>query len=249
MKALYPDIQIALIKSPNRFYAVPLLGFFIKVVMIVPVALELWVLKLAQFLFSILNSLNIFFRGRYWKIAYELNLGIMQLETNVSFFLFGLTDVYPGFSLHPTMYQLSMNFNKSPNRVLATPLLGMFFRLVLMIPYVIYSQVVSIAAFLAAAVGWESVLFNGRYPETVYEIVRDSVRVSQASNMYFLGMSDAYPSFWISLNHKTLKIILLVVASLIFLMNFSGRFFAPRHTNMQPTQAKMHQQIQPSYSY
>lgn len=236
---MYPEIQIDHNKKPNRFYAVPLLGFVVKAFMIIPVGIELWALRVAQFFFSMLNSVNIFFRGRYWKMAYELNLGIMQLETNVAFFLYGITDTYPGFSLHTTNYSLAMDFNKTPNRVLATPLLGVIFRVVLLIPYAIYRQVISFAAFLSVVVGWMWVLFAGRYPETTYEIVVDSVRIDQAVNMYYLGMSDTYPSWKISMNHKTLKIVLLVLAALLTLMTFSGRF-AGNHRPQPQMQKNYH---------
>jgi len=249
---LYPDIHIDRIKHPNRLYAIPLLGFLVKLIMIIPVGIELWFLEMVQFIVSILNACNIFFRGRYWKTAYQLNLGIMQLRTNVSFFLFGLTDTYPGFSLATTTYKLDMDFNKNPNRILATPLLGVIFRLILMIPYILYAQIMSIAAYVAVIVGWIWVLFGGVYPETVYEISRDSVRISQATTMYFLGMSDTYPSFWISMNHKTLKIVLLVAAVILFLSNISGRITAGLFTHRQPTHPVMMQptkQLQTPYHY
>src|SRR5690349_9604312 len=132
MAQLYPEITIDRIKNPSRFYAIPLLGFVIKVIMIIPVGIELWLLGIAQFVISMLNACNIFFRGRYWKTAYELNLGIMQLQTNVSYFMWGLTDVYPGFSLKTTSYELTIPFNKTPSRVFATPLLGVLFRFVML---------------------------------------------------------------------------------------------------------------------
>lgn len=246
---MYPEIKVNQIKNPNRFYAIPLLGFFIKLFMIIPVGIVLWFLKSAQFFFTILNACNIFFRGRYWKLAYQLNLGIMQLETNVSFFLFGLSDTYPGFSLQTTNYNLTMDFNKTPSKIFATPILGMIFRFVLMIPYMIYSQVVSLAAFLAVIVSWVMVLFMGVYPEATYEIARDSIRVNQAVTMYFLGMADSYPSWQISFNHKALKIILLILAALFFLSNFSGHLTSGL-MQQQNIKAQMHQVPKnSSYSY
>lgn len=219
---MYPEIKIDRIKKPNRWYAIPLFGFGFKLLIVFPVAIELWFLGVAQFFISILNACNIFFRGRYWKMAYELNLGIMRLETNVSFFLWGLTDTYPGFSLDTTNYDLHIDFNKKPNRIFATPLLGMIFRFVLLIPYIIYRQVLSLAAFLAIFVSWAWVLFAGRYPDTTYEIARDSIRVDQATSAYFLGLSDSYPSWWMSLNHKPLKIVLLAIAAFLTLWSFLG---------------------------
>jgi len=226
---MYPEIKIDRIKNPNRFYAVPLLGFVVKLFMIIPIGIELWFLKMAQFAMSVVNACNIFFRGRYWKMAYSLNLGIMQLEANVSYFLWGLTDVYPGFSLTTTNYELTMPFNKTPSKLFATPFLGVLFRLVLLIPYLFYRHVLSFAASLAIFVSWIVVLAKGTYPETTYEIARDSVRVDMAVSAYFLGMSDSYPSWWISMNHKPLKILLLVLATLFTLLSFGNRWNSKQH--------------------
>lgn len=183
-------------------------------------------------------------------MAYELNMGIMRLETSVNYYLWGLTDVYPGFSLTTSNFSLDIDFNKSPNRLLATPLLGVIFRLVMMIPYIIYRQVLALAAFLAILVSWVPVLFTGKYPEATYEIARDSVRVDQAASAYFLGMSDVYPSWWISMNHKIVKITLLIIASLLSLWSFVGNSPRSRMQQHAPLQKNyfMHTgQINPHY--
>lgn len=227
--ALYPQIQIEHIKNPNRLYAIPFLGFLYKLIIIIPVTLEISVLRFCVFLLSMLNSVAIFTRGRYWKLAYEINLGTMKLETNVSYFLYGLTDVYPGFSLATTNYTFTIPFPKNPHRLFATPLLGVLARFVLMIPYLLYRHIISMAATLAVLVSWIPVLFQGRYPETTYEICRDSVRVDQAVTAYFLGLSDEYPSFWISLNHRSLKILLLALSVILTLWAFLGNYGNHQH--------------------
>lgn len=224
MSAIYPQIEIERIRKPSTFYAIPVVGFVVKLLLTIPVNVELFFLKVAQFVFSIINSFSIFFNGKYWKSAHQLNLGIMRLETNVNFYLFGLTDKYPGFSLSTTNYSLDLSFNKTPSRLLATPVLGIFFRTIMLLPYLIYKQVLSTAAFLAVLVSWVVVLTKGKYPDTTYEIARDSVRVDQAVTAYYLGMSDTYPSWWISMRHKSLKILLLVIAALITFWTFTTRW-------------------------
>lgn len=235
---LYPHIAIEKIQHPNRWYAIPFFGFLFKLISIIPVGLEISILRFAVFLLSMLNSFGIFARGRYWKLAYSLNLGTMQLEANLTYFLYGLTDRYPGFALTTTDYSFTLPMIKNPNRFFATPILGVIIRFILMIPYLIYRHVVSFAANLAMLVSWIPVLFMGKYPETTYEMIRDSVRVDQATSAYFLGMSDKYPSFWISMNHKALKILLLALAIIFSLWTFWGNstsWYTPHpshHTSM-----------------
>lgn len=238
MTAMYPEIEIERIRRPNRWYAIPLLGFLFKLILIIPVNIEIFFLRCIIFFASILNACNIFFRGRYWKWAYDINLGTIRLEVNVGYYLFGLTDKYPGFSLITTPdYSLKIPFNKNPNRLFATPLLGYLVRTLLMIPYLFYRHIVNMAAILAVLVSWISVLFKGRYPETTYEIVRDSLRVDQAVTAWFLGMSDTYPSWWISMRHKPLKILLLVLAVILTLWSFFG------HPNNSSQQRKYQQNM------
>lgn len=234
MLPMYPDIEIEKIRRPKRFYAIPLLGFFIRLLLVLPVFLEISLLSIVIFYMSILNSFNIFLKGRYWKLAYDINLGKMKLETNVSYFLFGLTDIYPGFSLVTTPdYSLKISYNKSPNRFLATPLLGLFIRTLLLLPYLFYSHILTMAAVLAVLVSWIPVLWKRRYPETTFEIVRDSIRINQAIFAYSLGMSDRYPSWWISFNHKPLKILLLALATILtiiwFNISWHRNYQQPRH--------------------
>ena len=69
---------------------------------------------------------------------------------------------------------------------------------------------------------WFVILFKGRLPETFYEFERDSIRVSLASSMYMLGLSDKYPSFYISMTHQAAKIGLIIVGSMLSVFNMAG---------------------------
>ncbi len=248
MTSIYPELKIDRIKSPNRFYAVPIVGFLVKLIMVIPVGIELWVLTIAQFFVYVFNSFYISFKGTYWKSAYRLNLGIMRLETNLNFFLWGLTDTYPGFDFKTTNYTLDIAYNKKPNRLFATPILGLIIRFVMLLPYSIYSQVVSTASFIAILVSWTDVLFKKKYPATTFEIARDSIRVDQAAKMYYLGMSDSYPSWWISMNHQGLKILLLIAAALITLFQLNNQVQSymrlPEQIQKQMEQPKTHSDYQ-----
>lgn len=133
---LYPTLAISHIQNPNRFYAVPLLGGFIKVIMLIPVWLEAMVLALAYFFVSIINSLVVLLTGKYWEFAYRFNLGLMRFGSKIYFFFWGLTNAYPGFNLS-TNSQFILDIAKpdKPSRVLAFPILGGVIRIVLLIPY------------------------------------------------------------------------------------------------------------------
>src|SRR6266699_1359718 len=96
---IYPKLTVENNKNPNKFYAVPLLGLLIKVLILILVFFEGIFLGITFLFFWIANSFVILFTGQYWDAAYQFFLGIMRFGTKISVFLFGLTDKYPGFDL------------------------------------------------------------------------------------------------------------------------------------------------------
>lgn len=209
---LYPTLSVTHIQNPNKFFAIPLLGFLAKIVLIIPVAIELLVLSIANIFVTFANSFVVLFTGKYWDVAYTLTLGTMRITTKLYLYIYGLTDKYPGFDLDIKDPLITLDIKKpeNPNRLFAIPLLGGLARIILLIPYLIYQSVLGNAVWLGAAISSFWVLFAGRYPEPTYEFARDQVRVNQAATVYLLGLSDRYPSFWISMNHQTIKILLII---------------------------------------
>lgn len=218
VKNLYPEIESKLIKDPNRFYAVPLIGGFVKIIMLIPVVVELFFVQIAAGILTFLNSFVVLFTGSYWKPAYELNLGVISMTIKIAYFFSGLTDTYPGFSLQSKEIPIKIALPVKPNRLFAIPIFGGLARIVLLIPFLIYMMIIQRAAGIGMVVSSIPVLFTGKYPESTYELMRDSVRLTQAVVMYTAGLADTYPTFWISMNHKVIKWILIIL-SILFMLN------------------------------
>lgn len=220
---VYPVININRPEKPNRFYAIPLIGILVKIIILIPVAFWLAILGFGGFFVSIINAIVVLFSGKYWKLAFNYNLGLMRLYIKTAFFLQGLTDKYPGFSRSINdNYSVDLIFPQHPSRLFAIPLIGALLRIILLIPYFVYQNVLSNASNVGVVASFFPVLFMGRYPESTFELARDSVRVSQATFVYMAGISDKYPSFRISWNHKVIKIILITIGALLFLGNTFG---------------------------
>jgi hypothetical protein len=225
---IYPVLTSKYIENPNRLYAVPVLGFLIKFIILIPVFIELMFIGIgAAVLIILVNPFVVLITGRYMSLAYQANLGMLRLSTKLSFFMFGLTDRYPGFSLDNDNPDVLVDFSmpENPGRLYAVPILGFIIRTVLMIPYFIFSQIINNAAtigvfFVASFV----VLFTGKYPEGVYELARDSQRVNMASALYLSGISDRYPSFYISMAHDKIKIILIALAVIFTGFRFTNSY-------------------------
>lgn len=217
---LYPTFTVANNKKPNKFLNFPFLGIIIKVIILVPVWIEAFFLGIAAFFLLVVNWFVISFTGRYWDVAYRFFLGLMRFWVKIRLYIFGITDKYPGFELNTNgLFELDMPKPESPNKWLAIPIVGIIVRFILLIPYCIFSDVLYRGANFAMFLSWFVILFKGRLPESFYEFERDAIRVNYASNAYIVGLSDKYPSFTISMNHQTAKILLIIVGALFSAFN------------------------------
>lgn len=245
VRKIYPHFTVANNKNPNRIYAVPLFGYFIKIIMLIPIYIWMCLLGLWVFVIYLANWFVISFTGNYWGYAYELFYGVMKLSGKIQLFLLGISDKYPGFSLSTDgIYELQIARPTKINIWLAIPLVGLIVRCVLLIPYFIFAIVLQRGSQVAMVCSWFAVTFKGRYPDSLYEFERDSLRVSFATSMYVLGLVDRYPSFSISMNHKNVKIALIVAGAILTLWN-SGNSYSREERDMKKLEHYQQQQSQP----
>ncbi|MDO8638185.1 MAG: DUF4389 domain-containing protein [Candidatus Daviesbacteria bacterium] len=237
----YPDLKIDHIQNPNRFYAFPFLGGIFKIIILIPVIIELIILMMFWMLLTIINSFFVLFTGKYWNFAYTFSLGLMKFLTKISFYFEGLSNKYPGFNFNLTEFTLDIKKPENPSRFFAIPIIGGLVRIILIIPYFIWVEILGSASYVGTIASSFPVLFKGNYPESTYELNRDTVRVSLGHYVYMAGLSDTYPSFWISFNHKTIKIILLIIGVLITLGNQSNNLNkpAPKPLQVEPVACTM----------
>lgn len=247
---MYPILKSEYIKNPSRFYAVPFLGIFVKVIMLIPVGIELMALSFAYLVVTLINSFYVLFTGVYWNTAYELTLGLLRMYTKVWFFLAGLTNKYPGFDLSINdTFSVDMEKPKNPNRLFAIPLIGGIARIILLIPFFFWENLVQYAAQIGVFVSFVPVLFNGRYPQSTQEIAVDHQRLSLTVGVYMAGLTDSYPNFTISMKHKEIKIVLLVIGALWMLSSWMGNVNTwrnPRPVNYGSPYRMNHQPFVPT---
>ena len=216
----YPTLRAERIDEPNRLWAFPILGILVKSILLIPVLIVLSVLSIVWFVLMVINSVQVLLTGSYWRPAYDLTFGLIRMSTKVWFYLAGLTDKYPGFGFEiDDRYSLNIDYPERPNRAFAIPIVGGVVRVILLIPFLIYESIISNAALIGALISFVPVLFSGRYPETTFELNRDAVRLTSAELVYLAGLSDEYPSFAISREHGTGKVVLIVIGVVLFLLN------------------------------
>ncbi len=237
---MYPVLHIPFNTHPNRWYAFPILGGLVKFFMILPIGIWLMLVGLWVIGVAIYNSLRVWLKGSYSLYAYTLFIGALGLGLKVGLFWSGLIDRYPGFSLQQTDL-LTIEFPQAPNKLYATPIMGGFIRCLLLIPFAIYQHIIGTAANFGVLISSLPVLFMGKYPESTQELTIDGARLNLSISSYILGLSDTYPSWRISMNHKWIKVILIVIA---VLYTFLGNGSSAKPTGRPSTS----QQMQPSSS-
>jgi hypothetical protein len=219
-KRLYPVITINRIKDPRRAYAFPIFGGLVKLITLIPQMFMLWFASLCVGISLLINPFVVLFTGRYWMPAYDWVVKYTNLQVKMSFFLYGLTNRYPGFSFSiQDSYIVNVPYPTVPNKLYAIPLLGLAIRAIPMIPFSIYSSILSNAGSVMAFFSSFGVLFKGYYPESTFELVRDATRVNMAASLYFAGISDTVPTFKISKNHLGIKLLFIFFGVLLTILN------------------------------
>lgn len=222
-KDIYPKFHVENNKNPNRWLNFPLAGILTKFILLIPVFIELLFLNIASLVLLIITWFIVLFSGKYWDTAYTFFVGIIKLETKVILYLYGITDKYPGYTFNAKgFFELTLDKPEKPKRWLAIPFIGIIVRLILLIPYLIFLGVMENGARLAVFLSWFVILFKKRLPESLYEFERDNIRVSIAASAYLIGLSDKYPSFYISMNHQTAKILLLLAGASLSFSNWGS---------------------------
>lgn len=257
-KNIYPTLTIHKNTNPSKFYAIPLVGFLVKMVLLIPIFIEALILGLIFFFVWIINSFVILFTGKYWNTAYDFFLGLMQFSTKLYLYIYGLIDKYPGFSLSSDkFFELQIAKPANPNRLFAIPLFGLLARGIMLIPYHIFAQVMGNGSWVAMIVSWFPILLYGKFPEATYEFESDTVRVGLSAFSYVTGLKDNYPSFSISMNHQTIKILLIIAGALLTLNNFKN-YVTRRNESIyrynqyyynQNLKNRMYQQMQNNMQY
>jgi len=220
-QSVYPQIKVSNNPNPHKGWAIPIVGGLAKGVTIYG---QIYGVIIFMFLvlpiLGFINSFNVLLNGRYWRFYYDQIASFTQFYSEVMFFAYGVTDRYPSFRPKDvSQIVATVVYPENPNRLFAIPLLGGIVRIILLIPFFIYQYVIGLAAGIAVMFSFLVVLIANRYPETTFELARDSLRLGFSAMLYMSGISDKYPSFWISLNHKVAKLLLIALSILYLVLN------------------------------
>ena len=188
----YYDYPVDLIadyeERVNRFL------WIIKWILVIPHGILLFLISIPVIFTLPVSWLAVVILGRNPYILWRYHTGLIRWSWRVSFYSYqaGNTDRYPPFSFesrddYPA--DLEIEYSESSSRLTG------FFRWLLIIPHWIItwilSDIVGILVFFALVI----VLFTGRYPEGMFNIIMGMNRWVYRVTAYGWLLVDDYPPF------------------------------------------------------
>lgn len=163
----------------------------------IPHLLILGVLGTVSQIVSIISWLAILFTGRLPGGLAQVQAMYLRYSLRTNAYVGFLTDQYPPFAFDAVNEDHgghSASLSVSPalegrNR------LTCFFRIILMIPALIFLFIIAIIATICSILGFLAVLFTGRWPEGLRNFVVANLRISARFGAYASFLTDQYPPF------------------------------------------------------
>jgi hypothetical protein len=191
----YPIVlSVAKPVSVNRLWAIPLLGIFVKCIILIPHFIVLYVLGIVSGIAHLVIWAFVLFTGQYPGWGFNLTAGVLRWAARLTMYLYGITDNYPAFSLDAPG-DIVIPRPESSSRFFAIPIVGIFVRYIILIPHFIVLYVLGFVVALCQLVIWIPVLFTGAYPQWAFQLVSGTTIWAMRVYAYLLGLTDAYPPF------------------------------------------------------
>ena len=172
----------------NRFL------WLIKWILLIPHYIVLGLLSLPTIVTTPVSWIAVVILGRYPRFLWTYHTGLMRWSWRVNFYSYqvGNTDQYPPFSFesrddYPA--DLAIEYPETSSR-----LTGLF-RWILIIPQWIISAILADIAGILTLFALVIVLFTGRYPEGLFDIIMGMSRWVYRVNAYGWLLVDDYPPF------------------------------------------------------
>jgi hypothetical protein len=180
--------------TSSRFWAIPILGFLIKIPILIPHYVVLYVLFLVLGVAHLVIWIPVLFTGRYPGWAFDLSAAALRWTIRVSLYLYGITDAYPAFGMDAPG-DLHIERPPTSSRFFAIPLIGAVVKYILLIPHFVILYVLGLVVGVCMLVIWIPVLFTGQYPAWAFQLVAGTTLWAARVYGYLLGVTDRYPPF------------------------------------------------------
>lgn len=153
---------------------------------------------------SVISWFSIVFTGRLPDGIARFQCMILRYEARAYSYLAFLRQPYPQFEFD----MANSDPGSDPLRVDFAPQLAdrnrltVAFRIILIIPVVVYTTLIAIAAITAVIAAAFAVVFTGRWPQGLRSFVINAGRLTLRVNAYGRLLTDTYPSFALSTEQR-----------------------------------------------
>ena len=164
------------------------LSTFFRLIMVIPIIIVQAFLATLGFP----ASLMILFRRKYPRWWFDYSLELARFTTRISAYLYLLRDEYPATDQEQAVHvEIAYpDVERDLNRWL--PLI----KWLLAIPHYIVLWLLSIVQMVVVIIAWFAILFTGRYPRGMFDLVVGVMQWSLRVQAYaFLLTTDRYPPF------------------------------------------------------
>ena len=191
----YPlELQGRLDAQPSRWL------WLVKWALLIPHYIALAFLGLAAFVLTVIAFFAILFTGRYPRSLFDFNVGVLRWWWRVTFYSYGVlgTDQYPPFSIDEAPSYPATLTVAYPERLSRGLVLVKWW--LLAIPQLIIVGILAGGSyagliFILVLVVGVMLLFTGRYPADLFNLVMGLNRWVFRVLAYVLLMRDEYPPF------------------------------------------------------
>ncbi|HXT36556.1 MAG TPA: DUF4389 domain-containing protein [Chloroflexota bacterium] len=200
----YPvQVLFPLLDRYNRFYAIPLVGYAVKWIMLIPYLIAMAAIGLVVYVLQLVAWIPVLTTGQYPEWSRNFAEGFIRYTKRASAFTYGLTDRYPSFSLQEEPGGtgdaiISFPRQESYNRLYAVPVVGLVIKEVMLIPHIVILYVLGIVVGVQQLFTWIPVLFTGQYPAWGHNMAGGYIRWLARVMAFGLGLTDVYPPFSLS---------------------------------------------------
>jgi Domain of unknown function (DUF4389) len=166
---------------------------FFRLILVIPHLFVVGVWGVVAVLAVLLAWFAIVFTGRYPEGLFNFGANFLSYLTRVNCYLYLLTDRFPPFSGGSSGDGYPVQV--SVDRLERSSRLTVFFRLILVIPAYAVAYVLALLARLLAFFAWFVIVFTGRLPKGLFEVMELPMRYQTRVTGYVMLLTDVYPWF------------------------------------------------------
>jgi hypothetical protein len=166
---------------------------FFRLILAIPhfIVLSFW--GIAAGIVVIIAWFALLFTGRYPQGMYDFVAAFLRYSTYVYGYTFLAADVYPPFTGSPDV--------EYPVRLIIGPpkpeysRMKVLFRIILAIPPLLITYAMQIVAQVGAILAWFAIVFLGRQPKALQDMIQLGLSYQQRAYAYVLLLTEEWPSF------------------------------------------------------